>query len=157
MAEGDYKLIKEGSNSVFDEKTVAAVSGKVLGFDLSKNPEMVDAGSSYNGTKVVGINPQTGTTYTLVLADAGKYIRCTNADDITVTVPFNADVAFDIGTVITLISSGAGIVTLEGDEDNPDEVVLNALDDGLSTAGQYAAIQLIKVATDTWDVIGGVA
>jgi hypothetical protein len=103
--------------------------------------------------KTVSINSQTGTTYTLVLGDAGKYIRLNNASDITVTVPPNSSVAFDVGTVITGIQIGAGVVTL----DEGSGVTLNALDDGLSTAGQYAAIQLIKVATDTWDVIGGVA
>lgn len=102
-------------------------------------------------TKVT-INDQSGTTYTLVLDDAGKYIRCENADDVTVTVPKNSSVAFETGTVITIEQKGAGTVTVapvDGD------VTLNAYD-GLSTYGQYAGIQLIKVDTNVWTCIAGV-
>lgn len=46
MAEGTYKLIKENSESTYDEKEVQAESGKVLGFDSGLNPVMVDPGTS---------------------------------------------------------------------------------------------------------------
>ena len=101
--------------------------------------------------KVVGINDQTGTTYTLVLADAGKYVRCTNENPIAVTVPTNASVNYDIGTVITIEQGGAGVVTVAGDTD----VTVNGYDSGLSTAGQYAVIQLLKTGSDEWTCIGG--
>lgn len=101
--------------------------------------------------KVVGINDQTGTTYTLVLADAGKYVRCTNDDSIAVTVPTNAAVAYDTGTVITIEQGGAGVITVAGDTD----VTVNGYDSGLSTAGQYAVIQLLKTGSDAWTCIGG--
>lgn len=100
----------------------------------------------------VSINNQSGTTYTLVLDDAGKYIRCENADAITVTVPKNSVVAFETGTVITIEQKGAGTVTVapvDGD------VILNAYD-GLSTYGQYAGIQLVKVDTNVWTCIAGI-
>jgi hypothetical protein len=45
MAEGTYRLIKENAGATFDEKTVLAESGKVLGFDASLNPVMY-----YRGT-----------------------------------------------------------------------------------------------------------
>ena len=103
--------------------------------------------------KVVGINDQTGTTYTLVLADAGKYVRCTNENAIAVTVPTNSAVAYNIGTVITIEQGGAGVITVAGDTD----VTVNGYDSGLSTAGQYAVIQLLKTGSDEWTCIGGVA
>lgn len=96
------------------------------------------------------INSQTGTTYTLNLADSGKYLRMNNASAITLTVPTNSSAAFGIGTVITVIQVGAGVVTISGAG-----VTFNTID-GNSTAGQYGSLQLIKVATDTWDIIGGV-
>jgi len=101
--------------------------------------------------KVVGINDQTGTTYTPVLADAGKYVRCTNDDSIAVTVPTNAAVSYDTGTVITIEQGGAGVITVAGDTD----VTVNGYDSGLSTAGQYAVIQLLKTGSDEWTCIGG--
>lgn len=102
---------------------------------------------------VAGINEQTGTTYNLVLTDAGKLVRCSNADAITLTVPKNSSVAFPTNTVITIEQQGAGQITVapvDGD------VTLNKYD-GLKTAGQYAMVQIIKVATDVWTCIGGVA
>ena len=80
------------------------------------------------------------------------YIRCNNASAITVTVPKNSVVAFTTWTVITLEQTGAGTVTVapvDGD------VTINAYD-GLSTYGQYAGIQLVKVDTDVWTCIAGV-
>ena len=102
-------------------------------------------------TKVT-INDQSGTTYTLVLDDAGKYIRCENPDAITVTVPKNSVVAFETGTVITIEQKGAGTVTVAPVDV---DVTLNAYD-GLSTYGQYAGIQLVKVNTNVWTCIAGV-
>ena len=115
-------------------------------YDLSAS-----GGGSFDGTKVVGINTQTSTTYTLVLADAGKYIRMSNASAITLTVPVNDSVAFATGTVITIIQTGNGVVTVSGGG-----ITFNAKG-GTKTNGQYAALQIIKVDTNTWDVIGGVA
>ena len=92
----------------------------------------------------------TGTTDTLVLTDDGKYLRYTNAAAVTATVPPNASVAFITGTVITMRQAGAGQVTLAAGAG----VTLNG---DLKTAAQHASIQIIKVDTDVWDVIGGVA
>ena len=45
---------------------------------------------------------QTGTAYTLVLADAFKLVAMNNAAANTLTVPPNSSVAFPIGTRIDL-------------------------------------------------------
>lgn len=93
-------------------------------------------------------NPQTDTTYILALTD--EYVTCTNAADVTVTVPLNSSVPFPIGKVITLEQGGAGqiIISAEGG------VTVNSLDSGTKSPGQYAAIQLVKKATDIWTLIG---
>ena len=148
MADGTYKLIKENSGGTFDEKSVLAEDGKVLGFDSSLDPQMVTIASS-----TLSINDQSGTTYTLVLADAGKYIRCENAAEITVTVPKNSVVAFETGTGITIEQKGAGTVTVAPVDV---DVTINAYD-GLSTYGQYAGLQLVKVDTNVWTCIAGIA
>jgi len=104
-----------------------------------------------NKNIIVPINDQTGTTYTLVAGDAGKLVRCSNAAAITLTIPTNASVAFAVGTVITISQVGAGQVTVGGAG-----VTLNAYQ-GAKTQGQYAAVQIIKTATDTWTLFGGKA
>lgn len=97
--------------------------------------------------QLVGINDQTGTTYTLVLADAGKDVRCTNASAIALTVPLNSSVAFPIGTMIPFSQGGAGAVTATA----ASGVTVNAAN-GSATTAQYDARVLEKVGTDTWRV-----
>ena len=59
------------------------------------------------------INAQTGTSYTLVLADAGKQITRSNGSASTQTFPQNSDVAIAVGTQIRIFNIGAGTVTLQ--------------------------------------------
>lgn len=56
-------------------------------------------------------NAQTGTTYGLVLADAGQHVSLTNAAAVTVTFPTNATQAFPVGTEIDFSQRGAGQVS----------------------------------------------
>ena len=87
-------------------------------------------------------------SFTLDLTQAGKYIRCTSASPMSVTVPLNATVAFAIGTHIDVIQAGAGLVDFVA----TGGVTINAT--GLDMASQWAAATLIKVGTDEWDLIG---
>ena len=94
---------------------------------------------------------ETGTTYTLVLADAGRRIDCTNASAVTVTIPANSSVAYVTGTEITINQLGAGTVTVEGDTG----VTLNGVSAGSGDIdAQYAGVTIRKTATDTWVMQG---
>jgi hypothetical protein len=59
-----------------------------------------------------GVNAQTGTSYTLVLTDAGKDIKHTNAAATIITVPPAASVAWVTGTKINIFQMGAGQITI---------------------------------------------
>lgn len=96
---------------------------------------------------------QSGTTYTAVLGDAGGYIQFTNASAVAFTIPPNSSVAFPIGTTITFEQNGAGVVTLT----TAGTTVFNSRGALVATGGQYAVVQIKKVATNTWTVIGDVA
>lgn len=96
------------------------------------------------------INPQTGTTYTFVLADAGKICEFSNAAAITVTVPPNSSVAFPVGAQIEVTQTGAGKTTLA----QGSGVTITSLASYKSIAGQYASATLYKRATDTWQLSG---
>lgn len=93
------------------------------------------------------VNAQTGTTYTLVLTDAGKQVTLTNAAAVAVTVPANSTVAYAIGVRITLINLGAGVVTVAG----AGGVTLGHGSGDLNMA-QYGLMILYKTGTDTWAV-----
>ena len=103
--------------------------------------------------KYVGVTSETAlTAYTLVLTDAGKYLRFSNANPITLTIPPFADVAFPVGSFIEVEQSGVGLLTVAAGAG----VTANA-DVGLKVAGQYGTVRLINVAEDEWTVTGGVA
>jgi hypothetical protein len=95
------------------------------------------------------INDQTGTSYTLELADGGKWVRMNNAAASTLTVPPNSSVAFPIGTQIEGNQAGAGQVTITPGSG----VTVNAVP-GLKVAARYGVFGLMKVATDTWLAYG---
>ena len=58
------------------------------------------------------INNQTVTTYSLVITDNGALITLSNVSAITLLVPSNTSVPFNIGTHIDLVQTGAGKVTV---------------------------------------------
>jgi hypothetical protein len=104
------------------------------------------------------INAQTGTTYTFVLADQGKYITASNASAITVSIPTNASVAFPVGTSIDLIQIGAGQVTVSAASSGTTTIYsTGATAAAPKTRVQYSALTCKKISTDVWHVIGDIA
>jgi hypothetical protein len=104
------------------------------------------------------LNAQTGATYTFVLTDNGKLVTASNASAQTYSIPTNASVAFPVGTQINLIQIGAGQVTVQAVTAGTTTVLSNAATAaGPKCRNQYAALTCIKVATDTWYVIGDIA
>jgi len=101
----------------------------------------------------LAFNAQTGTTYTFVLADAGKMITSSNGSAQTLTVPPNSSVAYATGTQIIVQAIGSGTATLAAGSG----VTINSKDSNMDIDGQYAAATLIKTATDTWSLIGALA
>lgn len=102
------------------------------------------------------LNAQTGTTYTFVLTDNGKLVTASNASAQTYTIPPNASVAYATGAQINVIAIGAGQVSFAAGAG-----VTIASTGATSTAPklrvQYSSATLIKVATDTWYVIGDIS
>lgn len=112
---------------------------------------VVDAAAVYSPI-TRAINPQTGTSYTLVLADAGKLVTLSNAAAIALTIPQNASVAFPVGTQIDLAQIGAGQVTVGGAG-----VTIQSEGSMVKLYRQYSGGTLIKRATDTWLLIGNLS
>ena len=98
-------------------------------------------------------NDQTGTTYTLVLTDAGKTIWLDNAASTTLTIPTNASVAFPVNTTLIIMQEGAGVVTIDGDTG----VTVNNISGGqLDINNQFQGATLVKRSTNEWVVSGDV-
>lgn len=97
------------------------------------------------------VNDQTGTSYTFVLSDSGKWFRFTNSSAVTVTIPPHSSVAFEAGTQFDGIAGGSGAVSFAAGSG----VTINSFLSNKKLAGQYAGFTLVQSNTiDTWDLVG---
>jgi hypothetical protein len=136
-----------GSTVLNSGATVTTVAGLTLTSPVLNDPKLN-----------LSINANTATTYTFVLTDNGKLVTSSNASAQTLSIPTNASVAFPIGTQINVIQIGAGQVTVNAVTSGTTTVLSNAATAAApKTRNQYAALTAIKVATDTWYVIGDIA
>ena len=116
-------------------------------------------GGSVSPSTPLTLNAQTGTTYTFVLTDANNtLVTASNAASQTYSIPTNANVAYPIGSQINIIAIGAGQVTINAVTSGTTTVLSN----GATAASpklrvQYSSASLVKVATDTWYVIGDIS
>lgn len=116
---------------------------------LSQKLLLSDA-RSFFAVAPVAANTQTGTTYTLVLADAGKVVEMNNASSNTLTVPPNSSVAFPVGTIIEVFQYGAGATTIAPGAG----VTILSRGSDFTLAGQYSSASLRKRAGDEWVLAG---
>lgn len=99
-------------------------------------------------SSTMSINTQTA-SYTLVSGDAEKYVRMNVASANNLTVPPNSSVAFAIGTQVHVRQAGAGKTTVVAGSG----VTINT-PETLNLRKQQSTATLIKVATDTWEIMG---
>lgn len=95
------------------------------------------------------LNDQTGTAYTLALTDKNKLVTLDNAATGTVTIPLNSSVAFPTGSQIHMVQKGTGSFSVTG----ASGVTVNATP-GLNFRAQWSAATAIKIATNTWILLG---
>jgi hypothetical protein len=103
-----------------------------------------------------GINTQTGTTYTTVLADNGKLITLSNASAIAATIPLNSSVAYPVGAQINLSQFGVGQVTIAG-AGGVTIVSTGATASAPKLRAQYSTATAIQTSTNNWLVTGDIS
>jgi hypothetical protein len=91
-------------------------------------------------------------TYTLVLGDAGKLIRCTKGTAMSIIIPANAAEAYSVGQRVDIMQYGAGQVTVSGDTG----VTLRSTPTNKLRA-TYSSASIIKIGTDEWVLAGDLA
>lgn len=110
----------------------------------------------YNGLVNFTLNDQTGTTYVPVLTDQYQVlVTRSNAAASTMILPTNATTAFPVGTVITVLNKGAGLVSISG---IAGVTVLSAgAVAAIPTLAQYRSCAIMQVAANTWYVVGAIS
>jgi hypothetical protein len=137
-------------------------SGSVsLAIDTAVTADLTTAQTMTNKTLTspqinLGINAQTGTTYTPVLTDNGKIVTLSNASPIAVTIPLNSSVAYPVGAQLTFTSLGAGISTIQG-AGGVTIVSTGAVSTAPTIRTQYSTAAVIQLSADNWIVMGDIA
>jgi hypothetical protein len=135
----DSTVVTLTGTQTLTNKTVTALA--------SASTVQDSAGTSYAfGYRTM---PQSANTSgTLVLSDSAKHYYVTSG----VTVPLNATVAFDVGTVITIVSNNTALtitpasgVTLQ---------LANSASAGTRSLASNGIATMLKVAVNTWYISG---
>jgi hypothetical protein len=104
----------------------------------------------------LGVNAQTGTTYTPVLADNGKLVTLSNTSPITVTIPPFSSVAYPVGAQLNFVgintgavafAQGAGVVIVSTGA-SASAPVLRA---------RYSSATAICISQDNWLIAGDIS
>jgi hypothetical protein len=112
----------------------------------------------YNGLVSYTINTQSGATYTLASTDQYQVLVIgSNASTKTISIPTDATYAFPNGTAITILNSGAGLMTINAVTPGSTTVTSAGATSASPTVAQYKAAVAIKTATNAWTVVGAVA
>ena len=154
------QILSKASNTDMDFTWVAPTTGDITAVTVTS--PITGGGTSgsvaigYDSTAgtTLAFNAQTGTTYTLVVADAAnKLVQLNNASSITLTVPPSV---FSVGNQINVYQRGAGQVTFA----QGSGVTIRSTG-ATSTApklrAQYSAATVICIGVDEFLVVGDLA
>lgn len=124
-----------------------------VGAGLTKVGSVVSIGDNAIVPSMVQgtVNAQTGTAYTSIIGDAFKTITMSNTSANKVTLPPNSSVAYAVGDRIDIVMLNSGVTSVQGGSG----VTLNGVSTGTGAiAAQYSAVSCLKIATNTWLLMG---
>jgi len=127
---GTQTLTNKTISGLDSGSTVKDSAGNLYGFGFRTMPQ------------------SSNTSGTLVLSDSAKHLYLTG----NVTVPPNSSVAFEIGTVISVMSNATALVIQAGS--GVTLKLANSTSTGNRSVASNGVATMIKVATDTWYVFG---
>ena len=143
---------------------VAAISAETLSGTTLKSTvtgsSLVSFGTSpvLNSPRIyMGINAQAVSSFTPALTDADKLVTMTFATANTFLIPTDAAVAYPVGTRLNVAQLGAGTTTIQAV--TPGTTTLVSA--GATVAApflrvQYASATCIKIAANSWFILGDI-
>ena len=112
----------------------------------------------FNGLTSFTVGTANTADYTAVSADQYQVLEIMNkATAIAFKIPTNASVAFPVGTALTVLNIGAGLLTISAVTPGTTTVLSAGAVAASPTVAQYKSAVCIKTGTDAWYVIGGIA
>ena len=112
----------------------------------------------WNGLVSFDIEADKTDDYTLVLTDSYQnLIPMNKGTAVALNIPTDATAAIPVGSVITVLNKGAGLVTISAVTSGTTTVLSAGAVAASPTLAQYKSAACIKTATDVWYVVGAVA
>ena len=142
----DFNVFGQGVDTSMQD-LLGGTTGQVLSKASNTN---MDFTWIEQDDSTLAFNAQTGTTYTLVGSDLGKWVTASNASAITVTVPPSV---FTTGNIINLQQIGAGQVTFAQGA-GVTITSTGATASAPKLRAQYSASTIICTASNAFTIIG---
>jgi hypothetical protein len=143
-------------------------SGSTIGFSNGTGADLFKVNSSTGDASLLGnltaktggfaigyrdVPQVTAGNVTLALTDAGKHYLDTSLAPLTITIPTNANVAFEIGTVVSFINQSTGNLVITAPTGGNLWLAGNATSAN-RTVTTYGAATIMKVGTNNWFING---
>ena len=111
----------------------------------------------FNGLVTFTLNAQSGATYTVANADLYQsLVQATNASTKTITIaPDSTLTSAAVGSAITFLNSGAGLLTFAAGSGVT--IVSAGAVSAAPTLAQYKTAVAIRLAANSWTIVGGIA
>jgi hypothetical protein len=141
-----------GQSSVVADSTtdtLTLVAGTNVTITTDASTDSITIAASGGGASYSAVRTQSGTSYTLVLGDAGDYIQTTSTTAVTITVPTQATVTWAADTEIYFEQNNTGQITIAGAVG----VTINS-SETLKTFARYSVVALKRVAENVWTLTG---
>jgi hypothetical protein len=137
------------------------------GFDIPQSTDLVKDGATAIAalgqdidTAFAGltVNAQTGTTYTAVKADGlNAIVTMDNASANTFRIPTDATYNFPIGTTLLVYQKGAGVTTINAVTSGTTTIASAGATSAAPVLARYKSAACIKLAANSWIVVGAIA
>ena len=113
--------------------------------------------ADYNGLVTFDVIADKTDDYTVAIVDSYQVLVSMNkATAVALKIPTNATAAIPVGSVITILNKGAGLCTISAVTSGTTTVLSAGAVGASPTLAQYKSAACIKVATDTWYVVGAI-
>lgn len=159
MANGEYKLVKINESATLDEKTIQAVSGKALGFDVNLDPTMLTIPTSLPASDVYAWAKATDKpTYNAgeVGAAAASHTHGNITSDGKIGIAATLPIITTTGGVLITGSFGSGVGTFcQGNDSRLSDArtPLSHIHGNITNAGAIGSTTGLPIITTTSGVL----
>jgi hypothetical protein len=113
--------------------------------------------ADYNGLVTFDVIADKTDDYTVDIVDSYQVLVSMNkATAVALEIPTDATAAIPVGSVITILNKGAGLCTISAVTSGTTTIESAGAVPASPTLAQYKSAACIKVATDTWYVVGAI-